>query len=147
MKPWLSPALLAPVLIALSVGAAHAVTPGAYSISEADPSTPEDALKPQDRCIDANQIDADGYLLPKKTLASSDGCAIVRTEFNRKNMREWLEWHAVCAGVIKYDVIQRNSGDDFELDLLLTLASGTEKRIQFKASYLGRSCTSDDLPF
>jgi len=54
---------------------------------------------------------------------------------------------AVCAGVIKYDVIQRNSGDDFEMDVLLTLASGTEKRIQFKASYLGGPCTSDDQPF
>jgi hypothetical protein len=142
MKP-----LLAPVLIALLVGAANAATPGAYSISEADPSSPKESLKSKNRCIGADQIDENGFLVPKKTLASNDGCAVVRTEFNRKDMREWLEWNAVCAGVIKYDVIQRNSGNDFEMDVLLTLASGTEKRIQFKASYLGRPCTSDDQPF
>ena len=56
-------------------GAAYAVTPGAYSFVERElqPGTDE---KTTLRCVSAEQVDANGYLVPQKTLATHPSCQI-----------------------------------------------------------------------
>ena len=58
-------------------GAAYAVTPGAYSFVERElqPGTDE---KTTLRCVSAEQVDSNGYLVPQKTLASQPSCKITK---------------------------------------------------------------------
>ena len=117
-------------------GAAYAVTPGAYSFVERElqPGTDE---KTTLRCVSAEQVDANGYLVPQKTLATHPSCQISED----KTSGQARSWTAVCAGGAQYKVTQKNSGKDFELDVKMEL-SGTEIHTHFKGEALGRACTA-----
>ena len=121
-------------------GVAYAVTPGAYSFVEREikPGTDE---KTTLRCVSAEQVDSNGYLVPQKTLASQPSCKITKD----KSSDQERSWTAVCAGGTEYKVTQKNSGNDFELDMKLDFL-GTEIHTQFKGTALGRACTASDAP-
>ena len=121
-------------------GAAYAVTPGAYSFVERElqPGTDE---KTTLRCVSAEQVDANGYLVPQKTLATHPSCQISED----KTSGQARSWTAVCAGGAQYKVTQKNSGKNFELDVKLELL-GTEIHTHFKGEALGRACTAGDTP-
>ena len=134
-------------LLALSsiCGLASAASPGAYSVVENDLSSPAKPPKTYVKCLRADQVDPRGFLIPGKTLAPDETCKVSPARAGEASV---FRWNASCAGDTEYAVIQRNAGDDFEIDATIVLGfGGVEIKARFHATRLDRACRADDDSF
>lgn len=132
-------------LLALSsiCGLASAASPGAYSVVENDLSSPAKPPKIYVKCLRADQVDPRGFLVPGKTLASDETCKVGPVRAGEASV---FRWNASCADDTEYAVIQRNAGDDFQIDATVGFA-GAEIKARFHATRLDRACRPDDESF
>ena len=121
---------------------AAAASPGAYSISETDSSKPGDR-QDEVRCLRPEQVDTQGFLVPRQTLAAHDSCQVTRGRTESAS----TQWSAACAGVMRLNVQQRNSGNDFQIEFSLRTEDKHVSDGRIQATALGRACHPIETAF
>ena len=130
--------------LALASAAAWGARPGAYAVTETDSVNPgASAGQGEVRCLRPEQVDAQGFLVPRQTLAAHDSCKVSMGRADAAS----LQWSAACAGDMGMDVRQQNRGDDFQVDVELKSEAQHVANSQIKAQALGRACLSIEPTF
>lgn len=132
------------VVLALCCSCALAVEPGAYSIIETMQGSPKAKTVTNVYCISAEQIDERGFLVPLKTLAKLDGCTLTSSS---PQGRDGLEWRASCPRDFGYQMVERNTGKDFDAEIKMTWSDFEPILGSLKATSLGRPCQDGDKAF
>ena len=134
--------ITAGLIASLGLASAHAARPGAYSVTETDSATPGKG-KTEVRCLRPQQVDAQGFLVPRQTLAAHESCKVTpgRTDATV------AQWSAACAGELRLGVQQQNTGDDFQLSVSVKTDENHVANAMIKAQALGRACTRIDPAF
>ena len=136
------------LLLAITVPAAQAAQPGAFSVTETKSAIGKRAAKPprtKDRCIGTDQMDKDGFLYPDQLLAQHfSQCKIADSKLAGKGRKEWT---VTCGKMLTAQANQVNTGGNFHLHIDAKLLGGSLKQtLDYEATSLKRACTAEDSP-
>lgn len=132
----------ASLIVGLGLASAHAARPGAYRVTESDAGSAGKS-KTEVRCLRPQQVDAQGFLVPRHTLAAHESCKVSAGRSDASS----TQWSAACAGDMRIGVQQRNQGEDFQLEVSVKTDESHVTSAQIQAQALGRACTALDITF